>query len=129
MAEYPRSWLERVDGEPATDLDLGVLLINSLDLLEDPPDRLTDLQWFTEVLHEEGHGDIAAALRPADLNGLRALRDDLRPVFEAGSVEAAASLLNPVLARAGVVPQLVVIGGRAELRVNPAARGLQALMA
>ena len=46
MPEYPSDWLERRDGEPASDLDLVVLLINSLDLLADPPDRLADLSWF-----------------------------------------------------------------------------------
>jgi predicted RNA-binding Zn ribbon-like protein len=127
VAAYPRSWLERGDGEPATDLDLAVLLVNSFDLLEDPPDRLTDLRWFTEALRDEGHGDMAQALRPADLRPLRALRDDLRSVFEAASPSAAAAILNPLLAEAGAVPQLVVIDGHAELQVSPADRGLKAL--
>lgn len=129
MAEYPRSWLERGDGEPATDLDLAVLLVNSFDLLEDPPDRLTDLSWFTDVLCDEGHGDIARALRPPDVRALRALRDRLRAVFEAGSPAEAAAILNPMLGQAPAVPQLVVVNGQAELQVNPADRGLQALSA
>lgn len=127
MAAYPRSWLERGDGEPATDLDLAVLLVNSFDVLEDPPDRLTDLRWFAEVLRDEGHGDIARALRPADLSRLRALRGNLRSVFEAASPAAAATILNPMLAEAGAVPQLVVTDGHAELQVSPADRGFKAL--
>jgi predicted RNA-binding Zn ribbon-like protein len=129
VAEYPRSWLERGDGEPATDLDLAVLLVNSFDLLEEPPDRLTDLRWFTEVLRDERHVEIARALRPADLRALRLLRDDLRSVFEADSAAAAAAILNPMLGRASAVPQLVVIDGQAELQVSPGDRGLQALAA
>jgi hypothetical protein len=34
---YIQDWLEQHG--PASDLDLAVLLINSLDNLEDPPDR------------------------------------------------------------------------------------------
>jgi len=127
VAEYPRSWLERQDGEPATDLDLAVLLVNSLDLLEDPPDRLTDLRWFTEVLRDEGHGDIAVALKPADLPELRALRDGLRSVFEAGSPQAAATVVNPMLGRSPAIPQIVVVDGRVDLRFSPDERGLRAL--
>ena len=129
VAVYPRNWLERADGQPATDLDLAVLLVNSFDLLEDPPDRLTDLRWFTEALDDERHSDIARALRPADLDGLRVLRDSLRSVFEADSPAAAAAILNPMLGRASAVPQLVVTNGKAELKVSPADRGLQALAA
>jgi predicted RNA-binding Zn ribbon-like protein len=127
VAVYPRNWLERGDGEPATDLDLAVLLVNSFDLLEDPPDRLTDLQWFTEALHDELHGEIARALKPPDLQGLRTLRENLRSVFEAGSPAAAAAILNPMLGDASALPQLVVIDGSAEVKISPADRGLRAL--
>jgi predicted RNA-binding Zn ribbon-like protein len=127
VAEYPRNWLERGDGEPATDLDLAVLLINSFDRLEDPPDRLNDLRWFTEVLRDERHDEIARVLTRADLDALRALRDDLRSVFEAGAPEAAAAILNPMLGRASAVPQLVVIDGQAEMHFSPSDRGLHAL--
>lgn len=72
-----RDWLER-PGEPASDLDLVVLLLNSLDLLEDPPDRLTDLTWLGEVFAAVGRDDIAGALAEEDLAGLRSLRESLR---------------------------------------------------
>ena len=49
MTGYMRDWLER-PGEPASDLDLVVLLLNSLDLLADPADRLAGLDWLREVL-------------------------------------------------------------------------------
>ncbi len=115
-----RDWLER-PGEPASDLDLVVLLLNSLDLLEDPPDRLADLNWLGEVLAAVGRDDIGAALTAADLAGLRQLRESLRAVFQAGSAAEAASLLNPMLVDASAVPQLVASGDG--LRLQVAARG------
>ncbi len=128
LTGYMRDWLER-PGEPASDLDLVVLLLNSLDLLEDPPDRLTDLNWLCEVLTAVGRGDIGGALTPPDLAGLRQLRDSLRAVFQARSPAAAASLLNPMLVRASAVPQLVASGDGLRLQVAPQARGLAALSA
>jgi predicted RNA-binding Zn ribbon-like protein len=123
-----RDWLER-PGEPASDLDLVVLLLNSLDLLEDPPDRLTDLTWLGEVFAAVGRDDIAGALAEEDLAGLRSLRESLRAVFRAGSPAAAAALLNDMLVRASAIPQLVVSGGGLRLQVAPEARGLAALSA
>ena len=129
MAGYIGDWLGRQDGEPASDLDLAVLLVNSLDLLEDPADRLTDLGWFREVTADVGRGDIAAALTDSDLTGLRELRESLRAVFGASSAAEAAAGLNPLLLRAAAVPQLVVSGGTARLQVAPGERGLAALAA
>src|SRR5215469_6760924 len=128
LTGYMRDWLER-PGEPASDLDIVVLLLNSLDLLEDPPDRLANLTWFDEVLADVGRDDIADALTAADLAGLRELRESLRAVFQAGSPAEAASLLNPVLAHASAVPQLVPSGDGLRLQVAPEARGLAALSA
>ena len=128
LTGYMRDWLER-PGEPASDLDIVVLLLNSLDLLEDPPDRLTGLTWFSEVLADVGRDDIAGALTAGDLAGLRQLRESLRAVFRAGSPAEAASLLNPMLVRASAVPQLVASGDGLRLQVAPQARGLAALSA
>ena len=55
MDGYLQDWLERQHG-PASDLDLAVLLINSLDNLEDPPDRLTSVDWFRSVTAQVGRG-------------------------------------------------------------------------
>ncbi len=129
MAVYPSTWLERRGHEPASDLDLVVLLLNSLDLVADPPDRLTDLDWYSEVLDELGHEDIARSLRPEDLAGLRQLRETLRGVFEAESEADAAAILNPMLSRVPAVPQLVVDADKIALRVSPGERGLRALEA
>jgi predicted RNA-binding Zn ribbon-like protein len=128
MADFLGDWLERRDG-PATDLDLVVLLVNSVDLLDDPPDRLTDVGWYARVLSEVGHGDIAAGLRPDDLAGLVELRESLRAVFAARSASQAAAALNPMLASARAVPQLVASGDVALLRIAPDRTGLAALSA
>ncbi len=128
MTGYVRDWLGRLDG-PASDLDLAVLLVNSLDLLEDPPDRLTDLAWFQRVTAEVGRDDIASALRGRDLADLRRLRESLRAVFQAASPGEAASTLNPMLLRASAIPQLVVSADRVRLQVAPDKRGGPALAA
>lgn len=128
LTGYMRDWLER-PGEPASDLDLVVLLLNSLDLLADPPDRLADLSWLREVLAAVGRDDIGGALTAGDLAGLRRLRESLRAVFLATSPAEAASLLNPMLVDAPAVPQLVASGAGLRLQVAPRARGLAALSA
>ncbi|MEP7022913.1 MAG: CGNR zinc finger domain-containing protein [Actinomycetota bacterium] len=129
MAGYIGDWLGRQGSEPASDLDLAVLLINSLDLLEDPPDRLTDLTWFREVTAAVGRDDISSALSAGDLAGMRQLRESLQAVFAAASPGEAAAVLNPMLRDAPAVPQLVVTGGSARLQVAPGERGLAALTA
>jgi predicted RNA-binding Zn ribbon-like protein len=128
LAGYVGDWLERRDG-PATDLDLVVLLLNSLDFLEDPPDRLTDVEWFAEMTTGLGRDDIGGALAAGDLAGLRQLRESLRAVFDAASPGAAAALLNQMLVSASAVPQLVVSAAQIRLQVAPGERGLTALAA
>jgi predicted RNA-binding Zn ribbon-like protein len=129
VTDYLRDWLERRDSEPASDLDLVVLLLNSLDFLADPPDRLADLAWIRKVLAEVGHDDIGRALSAGDLARLRQLRESLRAVFQAESPRQAASMLNPMLLAAAAVPQLVVSAGQLRLQVAPGSRGLAALEA
>jgi predicted RNA-binding Zn ribbon-like protein len=128
MADFMRDWLEHTDG-PASDLDVVVLLLNSLDLLGDPPDRLTDLDWIRGVLAKVGWGEIGDALRPADVDGLRELRELLRAVFVAEAADDAAAILNPMLVHACAVPQLAVSDAGVRLVVAPAAVGLAALKA
>jgi predicted RNA-binding Zn ribbon-like protein len=107
-ARFPPDWLEGRGASKATDLDLAVLLVNTLDLLEDPPDRLTTVDWFSSALAQVGHESIASALTPADLARLRELRGALRSAFEAGSAAHAAEILNPRLEAARAVFMLVV---------------------
>lgn len=123
----PPGWIHHL---PADDLDLAVLLVNSMDLLEDPPDRLTSVQWYREALRAAGHAEIAEGLAEHDLHGLRELRALLRLVFSAITLEEAVEIVNPMLVRGGAVPQLVVDEyGRPMLQVAPEATGLAALEA
>jgi predicted RNA-binding Zn ribbon-like protein len=118
-ASFPLDWLERSAGRRAGDLDLAVLLVNSHDLLEDPPDRLGDLTWLTGALAHVGHDDLAAVLTARDLPRLRALRGILRAAFEAPDLTTAAAVLNPQLVKAKAVFQLDLPGGAGEARFVP----------
>ena len=126
---FPGDWL--IDaGAPASDVELALLLVNSLDLLEDPPDRLVDLRWLTHVFTRVGHGDLAGELTSGDLRRLRRLRDALRSVFETYDDATAAAVLNPLLGRAKAIPLLAgEPDGEITLRVGLGLRGIAALEA
>jgi len=127
---FPPGWLRTTSSEPADDLELAVLLVNSHDELADPPDRLATLDWYAAVLRAVGHPEHANALGPGDLGVLRALRAGLRAAFTAASPEAAALALNPLLLMAAAVPVLVPgPDSHVQLRVAPSAIGLPALAA
>lgn len=129
-AGFPPDWLDPRSTGAASDLDLAVLLVNSLDLLDPEPDRLRDLGWFRSVLRQVGHGDLAGQLRPADVRGLRTLREQLRAVFSCTDPRRLPALLNPVLDRARAVPHLVSDqAGALRLEVGEDRRGLAALQA
>ena len=127
---FPQDWLADA-AKPASDVELALLLVNSLDLLEDPPERLDDLGWLTGAFTRAGHGDLAGELARRDLPRLRALRDSLRHVFEAEDPRVAVAQLNPLLEKARAVPLLVVDSDddHPELRVGVGLRGVAALEA
>lgn len=104
---FPQDWLADT-ATPASDVELALLLVNTLDLLEDPPDRLVDLVWLTGAFTRAGHDGLATELANRDLPRLRGLRDSLRQVFEAEDLQAAVAQLNPLLEKARAVPLLVV---------------------
>jgi predicted RNA-binding Zn ribbon-like protein len=132
-APFPVDWLERGESGKASDLDLAVLLVNSHDLLEDPPDRLGNLAWLTEALTHAGHAELASALSRSDLPRLRALRRVLRTAFEAPDLRTAAAALNPQLVKARAVFLLDVPtrprGARARFVPAPDRTGYAALAA
>ncbi len=128
MAGFPSDWL--VDTDTATDVELALLLVNSMDLLEDPPDRLVDLEWLTVVFSHVGHAELAAQLTKRDLPRLRRLRDALRSVFETDDDAAAADVLNPLLRKAKAVPLLArKQDGELALQVGVGLTGITALEA
>jgi predicted RNA-binding Zn ribbon-like protein len=129
VSGFPGDWLIDI-AAPASDVELGLLLVNSMDLLEDPPDRLADLGWLTQVFTRVGHGELAGELTTRDLPRLRRLRDALRTVFETGDDAVAAEVLNPLLTKARAVPLLDgEPDGEMVLRVGVGLRGINALEA
>ena len=98
-AGFPGDWLAD-PSSPASDVELALLLVNTLDLLEDPADRLRDLTWLTHALESARHDGLAGELTARDLPRLRRLRDALRHVFETDDDAQAAAVLNPLLERA-----------------------------
>src|SRR5215475_12502672 len=85
------------------DLDLAVELINTHWVLASPPDRLTDVGVYQRVLRDAGETTLARELTGTDLGELRALREQLRPVFAAPTTEAAAGVVDEML-RDAVLP-------------------------
>ena len=60
-----------------------MLLLNSVDLLEEPADRMADdLGWWRRALARNGLDELAAAQRDDDLPMLQELRGTIRSVFE-----------------------------------------------
>jgi predicted RNA-binding Zn ribbon-like protein len=88
---------------------LAVGLVNTWDLLANPPDLIRDVpqiaRWLR--LHEEpGLEEAARRLTRSDLDQLRAVRDRLRQAFEAPSEAAAIAALNGLVLETAAVPQL-----------------------
>jgi predicted RNA-binding Zn ribbon-like protein len=128
-AGFPGDWLAD-PASPASDVELALLLVNSMDLLEDPPDRLADLRWITQVFTGVGQGHLAGELKARDLPRLRRLRDALRTVFESGDDSTAAEVLNPLVTKARAVPLLAnEHNGEMVLRVGVGLHGISALEA
>lgn len=101
-----------MDFDHYTDPGVGVAvnLVNSLgshsgyENLRSPEDvrELLDAQGL------EGYGPV----QEADLEPLRALRPELRAVFEAGDEREAAARINELLARSGAAPQMTDHDGK-----------------
>jgi predicted RNA-binding Zn ribbon-like protein len=88
------------------DLDLAVELVNTYWVLASPPDRLTGIGAYQRILREAGEDALAGQLGPADLPGLRGLRDSLHPVFAAGPAADAVALVDTLLREAAVPARL-----------------------
>ena len=111
------------------DLDLAVELVNTYWVLASPPDRLTDVDAYQRILRDAWEDALAGQLRPVDLAGLRALRDELKPVFAAGSAAAAVRVLDPLLRDAAVPVLLTVDGDAVRWDWGAGLQGLPALRA
>jgi predicted RNA-binding Zn ribbon-like protein len=101
-------------------VSLAVALVNTLDAAtgEEHLDSPEALAGFL-AQHGEGWDPPLATPTERDLADVRALRRELRAVFDAGDVTAAAELLNRVLADVGAVPRLSMHGARPHLHFEP----------
>ncbi len=113
---------------PDPDLELAVALVNTVDLLETPPDRLVEDADARHLLERAGHPTDAAAIRPGDVAHLRELRERLRSVFTAATPDAAVRLLNDWLAEVGAAPKLAPTdNGAWTLTIATDGHGVEAL--
>jgi predicted RNA-binding Zn ribbon-like protein len=109
------------------DLDLAVELINTHWVLASPPERLTDVGVYQRILRNAGDDTLAAELTSTDLDELRALRDQLKPVFAADTTEAATGLLDRLLRDAVVPARLAAGAGTARWDWGAGHHGITAL--
>jgi predicted RNA-binding Zn ribbon-like protein len=93
-------------GDPAA---FAVALANTWDTLEPDPELLEDARTLRRLL--DAHGLNVVPLE-RDVPRARALRDQLRAVFEVEDEETAVEQLNELLRDARAVPQLEREGGR-----------------
>jgi predicted RNA-binding Zn ribbon-like protein len=106
-------------------LSLSVELVNTLDQLANPPDRLTDVGVARHLIRTRGWPDLAASLPDAALPEVVALRERLRGVFATTDLPDATDRLNALLD--GARPRLVPAGGdepAVELRATSDAGGV-----
>lgn len=113
------------------DLDLAVALINTHWEMASPPDGLTDVAVYQRILRDAGEDALAGQLAPGDLDGLRALRASIKPVFAAGTTGGAVVILDPLLASVGVPARIAPAGdsagGTARWDWGAGQRGISAL--
>src|SRR5262245_7162657 len=101
--------------EPA--LALAIDFLNTYDALDSPPDRLS----VDRAQRLAAHHGLPATFAADDLEPLRSLREQLRPVFAAEDVDAKLAALNGVLATA--TAQVGRVGGRVGDAVRLSATG------
>jgi len=85
---------------------LAVALVNTWDVLNDPPEHLDDLEMLQLILRAFGLKEEADRASAEDLAPVRRLRDRLRRAFETDNESEAVRELNAVARDAGAVPQL-----------------------
>ena len=85
---------------------LAIDVINTWDELEAPFERLPDVAVLRRFLARRGFEDEAKRAGARELDEVRALRDQLRAVFEVPDEETAVSFLNELLRESRARPQL-----------------------
>ena len=87
-------------------IGLAVGLVNTWDVLHDPPEVLRDVERLRVLLRWFELEEEATAASEGDLVAVRRVRDRLRRAFVAESDEEAVAELNALARGAGAVPQL-----------------------
>lgn len=103
---------------------LAVALVNTWDVLNDPPEHLDDVEMLQLVLRAFGLKEEADRASAGDLAPVRRLRDRLRRAFETGDEAEAVRELNAVARDAGAVPQLERGNGGWTFRYGRGSRAL-----
>lgn len=109
------------------DLDLAVELVNTYWVMASPPDQLTDTGIYQRVLRDAGEEALAAELTEADFGELRALRDQLKQVFAAGTIEDAVAVLDGLLRDSVLPARLTASGDAARWKWGADQHGIAAL--
>ena len=87
-------------------IGLAVGLVNTWDVLYDPPEVMRDVDILRVLLRWFELDSAAAAASERDLPSVRRVRDRLRQAFDAGSEDEAVRVLNALARDAQAVPQL-----------------------
>jgi predicted RNA-binding Zn ribbon-like protein len=101
MGEQPEGPLFFTGDDP---MSVAADLLNTIDLLATPADRLTELRHLRMFL--DGHSYPARPVRAGDLETVSRLREQLRAVWQADDLALAADRLNVLLSRHRPVPRL-----------------------
>jgi predicted RNA-binding Zn ribbon-like protein len=93
--------------QPAGDpVELAVYLLNTWDVLEEPPELLRDVEALRRFLARRGFDAEAKGVGSRELTAVRDLRSRLRTAFEAPDEETAVHRLNEVLGESRAVLEL-----------------------
>ena len=87
-------------------IGLAVGLVNTWDVLNDPPELLREVERLRVLLRWFELDEAAESAADRDLPPVRRVRDRLRRAFEADREETAVAELNALARKAGAVPQL-----------------------
>lgn len=113
---------------PFTGVALALELANTIDMLEDPPDFLRDLERLERFLRHVGNDAADERLTQAHLSDLRDLRDQLTRAMDSDE-KRAAPLLAELAGTFDLRPRLVPDGDKGwEMQLGPApSEGLDGL--
>jgi predicted RNA-binding Zn ribbon-like protein len=101
-------------------VSLAVELVNTISVLRDPQDFLTDLDHLRRFFRYVGASAAADAATEGDLQPVRELRERIREIMDCRDERTAASLLAGLALELDVRPGLVATeSGRWEIRHGP----------